>query len=210
MTTNRDEIGAFAQCPECGQMQIWHRDDAVGLTCLDRDCLHVLTSLEQTQLFGESKPKTVVVSGKGEKFPYANPKDIVGSGKLPLHLVPDTGVALEALAFAEGALKYGAYNWRVAPVRASIYVAALRRHLTKWLNGEEADAKSGVPHLASARACLAIILDAQAHGTLIDDRPPSAPELVKLIDEDAIKVLENLQELYGHNEPHHHTIGDGK
>ena len=43
-----------------------------------------------------------------------NPKDAIGAAKLPLHLVPDTLRIYAAMAFAEGASKYGAYNWRAA------------------------------------------------------------------------------------------------
>jgi hypothetical protein len=75
-----------------------------------------------------------------------NPKDAIGSTKLPLNLVPDSLTAYAALSFAEGASKYGSYNWRVAGVRASIYKAALERHLKKWWNGEECDPKTKVPY----------------------------------------------------------------
>jgi hypothetical protein len=68
-----------------------------------------------------------------------NPKDVIGSGKLPLELVPDTAPIYMATSFLEGALKYGRFNWRIAGVRASIYVAAARRHLDKWWNGEDVD-----------------------------------------------------------------------
>lgn len=104
-----------------------------------------------------------------------NPKDALAVSKLPLHLVPDTVKVYAALAFAEGAAKYGGYNWRVAGVRASVYRSALERHLAKWWNGEWADEKTGVPHLASIIACAGILLDANAVGKLTDDRPPAAP-----------------------------------
>lgn len=111
-----------------------------------------------------------------------NPKSAVAIAKLPLHLVPDTLAVYAALAFAEGAAKYGAYNWREAGAAASVYVAALRRHLAKWMAGEELDAVSGVPHLASALACIGIILDARAAGVLVDDRPPPIPGFSASID----------------------------
>lgn len=135
-----------------------------------------------------------------------NPKDAIGSTKLPLDLVPDTLSVFAALAFTEGATKYGAYNWRVAGVRASIYKAALERHLKKWWNGEWADEKTKVPHLASVIACAAIILDAQVAGKLTDDRPP-AISLSSLIDslEDNVKYL---KELHKDKNPHHHTEAD--
>lgn len=99
-----------------------------------------------------------------------NPKDLIGSDKLPLHLWPATATALGCVALLNGALKYGRANWRVAGVRASIYVDAAKRHLDAWFEGEELDPDDGVPHLAAALACIAIVVDARAAGKLNDDR----------------------------------------
>ena len=137
-----------------------------------------------------------------------NPKDAIGSSKLPMHLIPGTAKAALAIAFLEGALKYGKYNWRVAGVRASIYADALERHLEKWKNGEDIDCKTGVPHLASVMACAAIIIDAEHCGKLTDDRPPSAP-VAEYIDTLAEHVR-YLQKLYEGESPHQYTIEDGE
>jgi hypothetical protein len=84
------------------------------------------------------------------------------------------------MAFGDGAGKYGPYNWRGNKVKASVYIAAAKRHLAAWLDGERLAPDSGVHHLGHARACLAILLDAEATGNLVDDRPPSgtASELI--------------------------------
>lgn len=132
-----------------------------------------------------------------------NPKDAIGSTKLSYGLVPDTIPTFAALAFTEGATKYGSYNWRVAGVRASIYRDALERHLKKWWNGEEVDPKTGVPHLASVIACAGIILDAALVGKLTDDRPPKAP-MSELIDSMESKVA-HLKELHKDKHPKHQT-----
>jgi hypothetical protein len=136
-----------------------------------------------------------------------NPKDEIGSTKLPLHAVPDTAAIFMAMAFAEGQSKYGAYNWRVAGARVSIYISAARRHIAKWMAGEECDQRTGVHHLASAMACLAIILDARLVGKLTDDRPPSIGSLPGLIDdfEDVVKHLYNINSDHA---PRHYTIED--
>lgn len=136
-----------------------------------------------------------------------NPKDAIGSTKLPTHLAPDTIKIYAALAFCEGALKYGTHNWRASGVRASIYRAALDRHIAKWWNGEDVDPKTGVPHLASAIACIGIIADAQLLGKLTDDRPPSSPELLKMID-DAAATVAGLKKLFENETPYHWTIAD--
>ncbi|CAN7314047.1 DUF5664 domain-containing protein [Bosea sp. LjRoot9] len=148
-----------------------------------------------------------LVAGQGDPATKpTNPKDALAVAKLPLHLVPDTIEAYAALAFAEGASKYGAYNWRVAGVLASVYHSALKRHLAKWHNGEEADPKTGVPHLASIIACAGILLDARLCGKLTDDRPPAAPisDLIDGMEADVARVFA----MFADRMPKHFTIED--
>jgi hypothetical protein len=100
-----------------------------------------------------------------------NPKDLLGVKKPPLDLVPAAALLYMSRVMALGAAKYGAYNWREKAVRYSVYHAAAHRHLLAALDGETIDPESGVPHVAHAAACCAIILDAMATGNLVDDRP---------------------------------------
>jgi hypothetical protein len=118
-----------------------------------------------------------------EAFPDdTNPKDLLGVKKPQLHLVPRSLIIRVAQAMADGARKYGPFNWRTKGVRASIYVDAAERHLGQWFDGEECAKDSGVPHLAHAAACIGILIDAEATGNLVDDRPtPGAAS--KLIEE---------------------------
>lgn len=104
-----------------------------------------------------------------------NPKTVYGAAKPPLMLVPRTALIHEAMAFADGAGKYGPYNWREKAVSSMTYLHACSRHIAQYLDREDIDRKSLVHHLGHARACLAVILDAEAVGNLIDDRPPAAP-----------------------------------
>lgn len=101
----------------------------------------------------------------------SNPKDLLGAAKPDATKVPAIAVAWESLAMMDGAGKYDAYNWRANRVVASIYIAACKRHLDLWYEGEEFAEDSGCHHLGHARACLGILLDAQETGNLIDDRP---------------------------------------
>lgn len=136
----------------------------------------------------------------------ANPKDLIGAKKLPVGLVPDTVVILAAQSFAEGASKYGAYNWRVAPVRISIYLEAMRRHQMKLWNGEWCDKKTKVPHLGSIIACAGIIEDARLRGTLIDDRPPVLD--IEFAIEEAERTIAHVYELNKDKSPTHWTIAN--
>lgn len=138
----------------------------------------------------------------------SNPKEAIGASRLALHLIPDAAVAHLATAFFEGASKYGAYNWRVAGVRASTYVAAVRRHIGKWWNGENEDRKTRVHHLANAMACCAILLDSEVQGMLNDDRPPRQ-ELDALMEKLA-GVQAHLASMHSDMDPHHYTeVEDG-
>jgi hypothetical protein len=138
-----------------------------------------------------------------------NPKDAAGTARSALHALPIVALVEEALALLEGALKYGANNWTVEGVRASVYVSACARHLFKWFFGQTRDATTNVHHLASARACLGILLDAEARKVLTDDRPPSLPELDALFT-NAENVARNLFKLYGDTKPRNFTIEDSK
>jgi hypothetical protein len=133
-----------------------------------------------------------------------NPKDAIGTNKVNLGLFPDTARIAGALAFTEGALKYGRYNWRVAGVRASIYKDALDRHMSQWWNGEDMDGDSQMSHLFKALACIAVLIDSQVCGKLTDDRPPRAPVTALLNAGTAITEL--LHDRYGHVQPQQYTI----
>ena len=136
----------------------------------------------------------------------SNPKDAIGVRKAPMHLIPGSAKAYMAMAFLEGALKYGKYNWRVAGVRSSIYLDAMERHLEKYKNGENIDQDTKIPHLASIMACCAIILDADLCGKLTDDRPPRA-DVSKLID-DLAGHVGYLKELFKDESPHQYSLLD--
>ncbi len=133
-----------------------------------------------------------------------NPKDLIGMTKAPLRLVPPALVIETAKAMAEGARKYGPYNWRTDnPVRMSIYLEALERHLQAFRDGENNAIDSGVSHLSHMAACLAIIMDAWPIGQLVDDRPPKGPaaQLLALQIEDGTVKKETAVENYDERIP---------
>ncbi len=122
-----------------------------------------------------------------------NPKDGAATTRLDLSLFPPSARIYGALAMTEGDLKYGGYNWRVAGVKASVYVAACARHLEKWWDGQDSDPVTHVPHLANAIACLAILVDAIEAAKLTDDRPPKGNAAAVLTEcETIVKHLQGL------------------
>lgn len=104
-----------------------------------------------------------------------NPKDAIGDTKPQLHLVPAALTIEVARAMEDGARKYGPYNWRENPVRMTVYLSAIERHLAALKDGENVTRDSGVKHLAAIGANVAILLDSEALGVLIDDRSTAGP-----------------------------------
>lgn len=139
----------------------------------------------------------------------ANPKDSAGRAKVPLHLWPASASAYGAVGLLEGELKYGRNNFRATPVNASIYVAACKRHLDAWMEGQEFAADTGSMHLCNALACLAIIVDSKVNGTLIDDRN-YAPD--SFAHDRMMTVLTEqvgrLQSQFGERNPKHYDARD--
>lgn len=99
-----------------------------------------------------------------------DPKGEAGSKKAPMWLLPP--VALEQTAWVAklGADKYGPFNWRKTGVCATTYVSAIMRHLNAWRDGEDLDPESGISHIAHIATSCNILMDAEACGTLQDDR----------------------------------------
>lgn len=118
-----------------------------------------------------------------------NPKTALGAMKPDLSVIPPIAFLHLATAMMNGDVKYGAFNYRQDKVSARVYVAAAMRHLLSYLDGEDfsqdtvegahlyaedpANNKAIAPthHLAHVMACCAIVLDADACGMLLDNRP---------------------------------------
>lgn len=116
-----------------------------------------------------------------------NPKDLIGAKKVDLSIIPPISAALQAEGLMDGDGKYGPFNWRNPDKKVSIrtYIAACKRHLDLFMEGEEAAKDSGIPHLGHAMAGLAVITDAYYNGFAHDDRPPVGkyPEQVETINQ---------------------------
>ena len=101
-----------------------------------------------------------------------NPKEVAAEkeGKVPLDLLEPAADREIALAMAFGAAKYGIRNYVETPINARVYVAAIRRHVAAWLEGEEVAADSGLHHLAHVGANVHVVMAAMKAGTFVDDR----------------------------------------
>ena len=139
-----------------------------------------------------------------------NPKDALGSNKLPLELWPASASALGSLGLLDGMLKYGRTNWRAAEVLASIYVGALKRHVDDYHEGITIDPMSGLPVLAHILANGAILGDATMAGTLVDDRqyPGRNGQRYQALVEELTPHVARLKAMHAGKNPRHYSIAD--
>lgn len=135
--------------------------------------------------------------------PETNPKQAFGDTKAPIGLVPYAVQCAYSLAALEGSLKYGRWNYRVHPVELMTYIHAAFRHLEKFVHGQDVDPVTKVPHLANALTSIGILIDAQASGKLIDNRPPKQD--VDKITGDTEAIVKHLRELFKEHTPTHYT-----
>lgn len=124
-----------------------------------------------------------------------NPKDAVGVRKAPLTTLPLPVVLEVGSAMLEGARKYGRHNYRVAGVRASVYIDGAFRHLAGYWEGQDIDPDSGYHEITKAIASLFVLRDAMIQGKCIDDRPPRSPEgWLQEINEGASEIIDRHPE----------------
>lgn len=152
--------------------------------------------------------------------PSTNPKDAIGSLKLPLHLWPSEATALGCLGFLEGEGKYGRDNFIAGDgVVASIYVDACKRHLDAWFSGEETSPdmvqledgtweKVDIPHLANALACLGILVKCIAHDKLVDDRGYDPTGAYRRFVDRLTPNVARIKRLFAGRKPKHWSIAD--
>lgn len=172
--------------------KIYRYDAEQGLTLIDNETINqIKDKLTLDTVLTESSINMYFRDRDGDLVPIenklgTNPKDLIGSDKVPLSRVPAVSIFHEGMAMGNGGDKYGPYNWRDNAVQADIYIDACLRHIHLWFDSREENAlDSGVHHLGHAKACLGILLDAQATGNLIDNRPKDGKSNV---------VLEQLNE----------------
>ena len=183
----------------------WHRDNVVNDIVAYRlsECRSAHCECSPGECSGGRVDKRAEAAVELKAVPNVNPKEAIGSTKIPMHLASPLATAYMALGLANGAMKYGTANFKATPVLASIYLDGAKRHINAWLEGEEYDPDDGVPNLAGGLANLAIIIEARANGTLIDDRP-IGDGWIKERDH-LTEIYRNLKKLHEGKNPHHFT-----
>lgn len=141
----------------------------------------------------ESLPEPITINPDGSvtidrDFKETNPKDAVGVRKTPFTVVPFTVVAELGLSMLEGC-KYGRHNYRVAGVRASVYIDAALGHLFDWWEGDDIDPASKLSHITKAMSSLAVLRDAMIQDMWEDDRPPKSKVLPRQGNNEAAAAM---------------------
>lgn len=90
-------------------------------------------------------------------------------GKPPMSLLDRKWLEGTADVLAFGAQKYAAHNWRKGISYSRLADAALR-HLMAFVDGEDTDPESGLPHLHHASCCLMFLSNMSATRPDLDDR----------------------------------------
>jgi hypothetical protein len=91
-------------------------------------------------------------------------------GKLDLTLVTRAFEDATARAMMHGLKKYGRDNFRGGGFTELRLLAACKRHLTAYIDGEDIDEDSGNCHLDHACGALNMLIDLKSKGLIEDDR----------------------------------------
>lgn len=89
--------------------------------------------------------------------------------KPALQWIPYEPLTEVAKVFEYGAVKYGQHNYKCG-MKWSKMVGSILRHTYRFMNGEDKDDESGLPHLAHAACCCLMLLYFYKHHPDLDDR----------------------------------------
>ena len=91
------------------------------------------------------------------------------SKKPSIGLVPLKAIWEIAKVMSFGAQKYDRFNWKEG-IRYSRLSDAALRHLIQFIEGEDIDSESGLPHLAHCGCCITMLLEMTMDRQDLDDR----------------------------------------
>ena len=151
-------------CPACGCVVV--DSDCGCLPCVEYGCgghygmdgvcdccglKHVTTTVTMPGTLNQVTFKLGI-----DDTPEEGRKD--DSGKLDWSLFPWKGAEAIVRVLMFGARKYAPNNWKKVPDAKRRYFNATIRHMTAWIEGEENDPETGLPHLAHAGCCVLFLL----------------------------------------------------
>ncbi len=96
-------------------------------------------------------------------------KDDKKDEKIQLELIPTGPLREIAKVLMHGVDKYELNDWRKG-LEWTRYYGSIQRHMMAWMDGEELDPDSGLPHLAHVATCAMFLLEYQRTNAGEDDR----------------------------------------
>jgi len=102
-------------------------------------------------------------------------------GKPPLGLIDRRVMEEVSWVLDFGARKYGRDNWRGGFIYSRLYDAALR-HIFAFIDGENLDPESGLPHIAHSICMLMFLLSMICERPDLDDRYVHAQPVPGIMD----------------------------
>lgn len=90
-------------------------------------------------------------------------------GKPDFSLLSPIALARLSQVLSVGAKKYAAHNWRNGMNESRLLAAALR-HIFAYLNGDDYDQETGLPHTAHAMCCLMFLIELHEASDKHDNR----------------------------------------
>lgn len=102
-------------------------------------------------------------------------------GKIRYDLIPPFPIELLARVYTYGSQKYDPDNWRKGLRWRKDVIGPLKRHLEKWIRGEQLDEESGCHHLSMVLWNVCALIEYERCDAGIDDRNPYD---LSMMDED--------------------------
>ncbi len=96
------------------------------------------------------------------------------TGKPPMWLLPRAALEGTARGLGFGEKKYGAHNWREG-MDWSRVISSLLRHTVAFMDGEDIDSESGLPHVHLMGCNITFLQTYYEEGLGNDDRYKSSP-----------------------------------
>ena len=118
----------------------------------------VLTSTMEDDNGATTPNRTL--SAEGLKFDHGKPR---------MDLLDPYAITKLAEVLTFGAQKYEAHNWRKGIAYSRLTAAALR-HMTQFMNGQDYDEETGLPHPAHAMCCMMFLIWMMEERDDLDDR----------------------------------------
>lgn len=91
------------------------------------------------------------------------------AGKPRMDLLDPYALTKLADVLTFGAKKYEEHNWRKGIAYSRLTAAALR-HITAFMDGEDLDPETGLPHVAHAMCCMMFLVWMMENRSDMDDR----------------------------------------